>query len=176
VAFAPIINGTYIVKLKAMGEVASGTDYACQVAEVVIEAEAGDVTEFQPLCVGTSFKAAGPTAWKMTMNYAQDYLTGGLALWLYNNDGKKFAGEINPYGQPAAATTPSFTVNGTVIAGPIGGGAKGEFALGEVELPLDSKPLLVVTPPTLTPVSQEGEIDVEAEAAAANGSKAKVAA
>ncbi len=164
----PIVNGTYIVKLLAEGGTGAGTDYACETSEVTIGATAGDTTRFDALADGCSYSAVKPTEWTLTLHYAQDFAAGSLARFAYDNDGKKFVGEINPAGGPASATEPSFTVAGRVVAGPIGGGAKGEFAEGEVEWPLDAKPELVETPPTLTPPVRAGE-EAETPAAVTNG-------
>lgn len=147
--YAPIVNGTYVVTLIAQGEVGSGVDYACQISEATIGATAGDTTSFDALCDGASYKAVKPTEWTLTLHYAQDFAAGGIALWLFENDGKPFNFEMSPYGVDAAVASPSFSGSGRVIAGPVGSGAKGEFAEGEVELPLDSKPTLNSTPPTL---------------------------
>jgi len=164
-AYDPIVNGVYIVKLVAEGEVGAGVEYACQTSEVTITPKAGDTVRFDSLGgPGCSFVSVKPTEWSMVLHYAQDYADGNLARWLYDNDGAKFAGEINPTGGPASATEPSFTVSGRVVAGPIGGGVKGEYAEGEVDLPLDGKPELVETPPTLVAPT------VAAAAAPANGS------
>jgi hypothetical protein len=174
--FDPIVNGTYIVKLIAEGETGAGTDYACETSEVTIGATAGDTSRFDALSDGCSYVAAKPTEWTLTLHYAQSFAAGTLARFLFDHDGKKFNGEINPDPAAAGAATdqPSFTISGRVVAGPIGGGAKGEHAEGEVELPLDAKPQLVETPPTLVAptLAETGTASATSPTSTSNGGAA----
>lgn len=169
-AFQPLVNGTYLVKLWTGAETAAlATDYACQIAEIAITPTAGDTNTFDPLCVDQSYTSVGPTTWAMAITYAQDWAdVDSLARFLYDNDGAAISYEVNPAGGPAAAGAPSFAGTGRCVAGPIGGGARGEFAEAEVELPLDGKPELITAPPTA--------LAADANAAADEGNGKKVAA
>lgn len=171
-AFQPLVNGTYLVKLWAGGDTpTTATDYGCQIAEVAITPTAGDTNTFDPLCVDQSYTSVGPTTWAMGITYAQDWAdVDSLARFLYDNDGAAISYELNPAAGPASATAPSFTGTGRCVAGPIGGGARGEFAEAEVELPLDGKPALIETPPVVLAA------DEQAAGAQAEGNGKKAAA
>src|SRR5262245_47986979 len=97
-AFAPLVNGQYLVKLWLGGGSAStATDYACEIAEAVITPTAGDENTFVPLCPNKSYKSVGPTEWAMTLNYAQDWASAtSLSRFLFDNDGAAFSYELNP--------------------------------------------------------------------------------
>jgi hypothetical protein len=113
-AFAPLVNGTYLVKLWTGGGTAAlALDFACQIAEVAITPTAGDTNTFDPLCVDQSYTSVGPTTWAMGLTYAQDWADAeSLARFLYDNDGAAISYELNPAGGPAAAGSPSFTARG----------------------------------------------------------------
>lgn len=84
-------------------------------------------------------EAANPeTTWDLVITYAQDWETAdSLSQYLMDNAGTVKSVELAPR---AGTGRKTFTINATIVAGPIGGSA-GAVAVGSVTLPCDGQPV-----------------------------------
>jgi hypothetical protein len=138
----------FIKKAKFTLKVGAGSalPFQGEAADVHVEVTAGDTVDYPTLDGNVQSNAEAET-YALVLRAGQNYGTGGLARFLWDNKGAVLDVEVNAFGDTATAgpTTPSIT--GQVHAIPVQyGGEVSTFAEFEVTLPFLTTPLLDITP------------------------------
>jgi hypothetical protein len=82
---------------------------------------------------------AGAATWVLNIDYAQDHSTASsFSQYLQQNAGTVKTIKLAPK-KGAVGSTPTFTVDALIVAGPIGG-ALDSVATGSVSLPVNGQP------------------------------------
>jgi hypothetical protein len=163
----PLFMKSISLTLQAAGELAP-VEFNCNVRIATIEAAAGDVVTFEPLCEDGAYSESGPTSYALHLVGAQDWGTAsnGLARYLDDHESATAAFEFQAHG---AAVTPSDEQpakgGSCVLVAPNYGGEKTTYAEFDVTLPIVGKPELITTLSALLAAAREPAAE-DAEAVA----------
>jgi hypothetical protein len=162
----PLFMKAVSLTLQAEGE-AAPTEFHCNVRIAAIEASAGDVVTYEPLCEDGAYSESGPTSYALHLVGAQDW-TGavagyGLARYLDDFEGKSAAFEYWPFGEVSAPTDDKPAKAGTcVLIAPNFGGEKSTYAEFDCVLPIVGKPTNVVAADGLAAQAADAAGELEA--------------
>jgi hypothetical protein len=121
----------------------TATEYQGQVSTAAVEVEAGDTVTY-PVLDGTIPTQIGASSYALHLVAAQDWdTTGGLARFLWDNEGEDAEFVLQAHGQDVAASAATPQATGTVrlVAGTYGGEV-GTYPELDVTLPCAVKPTL----------------------------------
>lgn len=130
----------------------------CEVAEVVINDEAGDEERYDVLCPDASYVTNGPNAPTISIRGVQVWADPGLALFLWNSVGQVVDFVYAPFGNAApSATEPHWVGSFSCNYRPQVGGEVGTFAEVDVEYPIVGSVELVTTAPAADGARRSGK-------------------
>jgi len=132
----PLAMKTISLKVGAAG-IAPAQEVNCEVAEVVINDEAGDEERYDVLCPDVSYVTTGPNVPTIAIRGLQVWEDPGLANFLWDAVGTDVDFVYAPFGNPApSATQPHFSGTFACTYRPQVGGEVGTFAEVDVEYPI----------------------------------------
>jgi hypothetical protein len=139
------------------GPIAGATEYNCSVQTAEILSSPGDVVEYKTLC--DVIQQQGASTYSLHLVGVQDWATGGLSLFLWQNAGQTARCVVQAHGKAAAfaATTPGFDASVVLIEGAYGGESQ-TWAEFDVELPCTARPLLLTSSPTADAAAADAEL------------------
>ena len=133
------------LKLKVTGGGAL-VEYNTDVSSCEVEVSPGDEATY-PTLDGNVAKNIGPPSYALVIKAVQNWAAvGGLARFLWDNEGVSLDFEYQAHGKTAVTSTVIPRVVGTCRSVPGSyGGEVGTFAEIEVSLPCTAKPVLTLT-------------------------------
>ena len=127
------------------------TEFACHLAEAIIDSEPGEESRYDVLCPDVSYVTSAPETQTLSLRGIQSWEAAGLARHLWNGYGTNVAFKYAPFGNlTASATQPHWSGTFYVNARPQVGGEVGTIAELEREYPIVGSVSLLETG-TITP-------------------------
>jgi hypothetical protein len=154
----PLFMRDVSLTLKLVSGGATRTEFNCDVHTAEVLAAAGDVVEYRTLCPDGTFSSVSATSYSLHIVAAQDWSAGGLARFLFENDGALAEFQYQPHGATLIPPTDDFPgMTGEVrLIAPTMGGEADTYAELDVEMPCSTKPTLAVAAfPTLEEAEAE---------------------
>jgi hypothetical protein len=144
------------------GPVAGAVEYNCSLKSIELISNPGDTVTYSTLC--DTIQQQGASTYELHAVGVQDWATGGLSLFLWQNAGQTARCIVQAHGKSAAfaAATPGMDATVVIVEGSYGGEAS-QFAEFDVTLPCTTRPLLLTT----TPTADEARTEQDLEPAAA---------
>ena len=134
----PLAMRTISLKVAADPDtiLADGQEINCEVAEVVLDDEAGDEQRYDVLCPDKSYVTTGPNTPTISIRGLQEWELGA-AKFLWDSVGSEILFDYAPYGTAApSAATPHFVGRFLNNRHPQVGGEVGTFAEIDLEYPI----------------------------------------
>jgi hypothetical protein len=140
------------------------TAYSCQVKTAKLVPSPGDQKDYRTLCASGFYSQFTPTTWALELEGAQSWdTTGGLARFLFDNDGALIRFQVDGYGETHVPSAAEPGMAGTCRAVAVEyGGAVDEYAEFTVSMPVQGAPVLATA---VFPVSLEADEDAAQDAA-----------
>jgi hypothetical protein len=140
----PLFMRDVSLKFKIVSPPGTYAEFNCDAHLAEIATEPGDDVTYQTLCPTGSFSNVGQSTYALHIVAAQDWTATGLALFLWDNEGKLATFQYQAHG---AATIPSATAPGMTgevrLVAPNYGGEAATYAELDVTMPCTTKPTKV---------------------------------
>lgn len=136
---------TALFTLKAAAD-PTAIEFQGEAADVHVEVTAGDTVDYPTLDGNVQSNTEAET-YALVLRAGQNYGSGGLARYLWDNKGEVLDVTVNAHGASATPGAETPAVTGQVTAIPVQyGGEVSTFAEFEVTLPFVATPVLDIAP------------------------------